>query len=49
MNQVRNYSIDILNDFKKAMHNFHSAYSNLFQKELPNYLANFEFGTKFVQ
>uniref|UniRef100_A0A915PVR7 Uncharacterized protein n=1 Tax=Setaria digitata TaxID=48799 RepID=A0A915PVR7_9BILA len=46
---VRNESILLLNSFKKMMHDFQSAYSNLYQKELPAYLANFDFGSAFVE
>uniref|UniRef100_A0A915EPB1 Uncharacterized protein n=1 Tax=Ditylenchus dipsaci TaxID=166011 RepID=A0A915EPB1_9BILA len=47
LNEVRNYSQGMLDEFKEAMHDFQSAYQNLFRKELPEYLENFEFGTKF--
>ncbi|VDK67165.1 unnamed protein product [Litomosoides sigmodontis] len=46
---VKNESIALLNSFKKMMNEFQSAYSNLYQKELPAYLANFEFGSAFVE
>ncbi|EFO20515.1 amiloride-sensitive sodium channel family protein [Loa loa] len=46
---VKNESIILLNSFKKVMHEFQSAYSNLYQKELPAYLANFDFGSAFVE
>ncbi|EJW84546.1 amiloride-sensitive sodium channel family protein [Wuchereria bancrofti] len=46
---VKNESIILLNSFKKVMHEFQSAYSNLYQKELPTYLANFDFGSAFVE
>ncbi|KAM3718386.1 Degenerin-like protein [Dirofilaria immitis] len=46
---VKNESIILLNSFKKMMNEFQSAYSNLYQKELPAYLANFDFGSAFVE
>ncbi|CAG9534866.1 unnamed protein product [Cercopithifilaria johnstoni] len=46
---VKNESIALLNSFKKMMNEFQSAYSNLYQKELPAYLANFNFGSEFVE
>uniref|UniRef100_A0A1I7RP83 Amiloride-sensitive sodium channel n=1 Tax=Bursaphelenchus xylophilus TaxID=6326 RepID=A0A1I7RP83_BURXY len=47
--EVRNQSAIILEEFRKAMHDFQSAYINLFKKELPEYLEKFEFGHKFVK
>ncbi|TMS35680.1 hypothetical protein L596_003030 [Steinernema carpocapsae] len=47
--EVRNESISILKEFKNAMHEFQGAYSNLFKKELPDYLENFDFGPKFIK
>lgn len=47
--EVRNSSITMATEFKKHMHEFQSAYTNLFKKELPEYLENFEFGRKFVK
>lgn len=47
--EVRNTSVNIASEFKKNMHEFQSAYTNLFKKELPEYLENFEFGPKFVK
>jgi hypothetical protein len=49
MNDLRNQTATILDEFQKAMHNFQTAYNNLFNKELNDYLNNFAFGTKFVQ
>uniref|UniRef100_A0A914E563 Uncharacterized protein n=1 Tax=Acrobeloides nanus TaxID=290746 RepID=A0A914E563_9BILA len=46
---VRNHSANMLKEFKKAMHDFQAAYTNLFKKELVEYLDNFEFGNKFVR
>ncbi|KAL3994931.1 Amiloride-sensitive sodium channel family protein [Acanthocheilonema viteae] len=45
---VKNESIILLNSFKKMMNEFQSAYSNLYRKELPTYLANFDFGQNFA-
>ncbi|KAE9551382.1 hypothetical protein FO519_005413, partial [Halicephalobus sp. NKZ332] len=47
--EVRNTSIELASEFKKYMHEFQGAYTNLFKKELPEYLENFEFGPKFVK
>uniref|UniRef100_A0A0K0EY65 Degenerin-like protein (inferred by orthology to a C. elegans protein) n=1 Tax=Strongyloides venezuelensis TaxID=75913 RepID=A0A0K0EY65_STRVS len=49
MESVRNETISMLNIYRKAMQNFQSAYTNLFKKELPEYLENFEFGDKFIK
>ncbi|KAI1728550.1 amiloride-sensitive sodium channel domain-containing protein [Ditylenchus destructor] len=49
LNEIHNYSYFMLDEFRKGMHDFQSAYANLFRKELPQYLENFDFGTKFVQ
>ncbi|VDN05763.1 unnamed protein product, partial [Thelazia callipaeda] len=46
---VKNESIVLLTAFKKAMNEFQSAYTNLYHKELPTYLANFDFGSEFVE
>ncbi|VDM43418.1 unnamed protein product [Toxocara canis] len=43
MNDVKNESTTLLKTFKKAMNEFQSAYTNLFKKELPTYLTNFDF------
>lgn len=47
--EIKNTSKDMSAEFKKVMHEFQSAYINLFKKELPEYLENFEFGPKFVK
>jgi len=47
--EVRNTSMSMASEFKKNMHELQSAYTNLFKKELPEYLENFEFGPKFIK
>uniref|UniRef100_A0A0K0E1Y9 Amiloride-sensitive sodium channel subunit beta n=1 Tax=Strongyloides stercoralis TaxID=6248 RepID=A0A0K0E1Y9_STRER len=49
MENVRNETMLMLSNFRKSMQNFQSAYTNLFKKELPEYLENFEFGDKFIK
>ncbi|KAK0396101.1 hypothetical protein QR680_001564 [Steinernema hermaphroditum] len=49
VHDVKNESITILKEFRNAMHEFQGAYSNLFKKELPDYLENFDFGQKFIK
>uniref|UniRef100_A0A1I7ZEP0 Amiloride-sensitive sodium channel subunit alpha n=1 Tax=Steinernema glaseri TaxID=37863 RepID=A0A1I7ZEP0_9BILA len=49
VDDVKNESISILKEFRNAMHEFQGAYSNLFKKELPDYLENFDFGQKFIR
>ncbi|VDN53148.1 unnamed protein product [Dracunculus medinensis] len=49
MTHVRNETVQLLKSFKKYVHEFQSAYSNLFKKELPNYLINFDFDSDFVE
>uniref|UniRef100_A0A914QV20 Uncharacterized protein n=1 Tax=Panagrolaimus davidi TaxID=227884 RepID=A0A914QV20_9BILA len=46
---VKNHSAEMSKTFKKVMHDFQSAYTILFKKELPDYLENFEFGGKFIK
>lgn len=46
---VQNKSEEMLNEFKSVMHDLQFVYSNLFRKELPEYLQNFEFGKKFLK
>lgn len=45
---VQNKSKEMLNEFKSVMHDLQLAYSNLFRKDLLDYLQNFEFGKKFL-
>uniref|UniRef100_A0A0N4ZBV4 Amiloride-sensitive sodium channel n=1 Tax=Parastrongyloides trichosuri TaxID=131310 RepID=A0A0N4ZBV4_PARTI len=49
MVDVRNETLLLLSSYRKAMQNFQTAYTNLFKKELPEYLENFEFGDKFIK
>ncbi|CEF59869.1 Na+ channel, amiloride-sensitive family-containing protein [Strongyloides ratti] len=49
MENVKNETTSMLLNFRKSMQNFQSAYTNLFKKELPEYLENFEFGDKFIK
>ncbi|CAJ0931881.1 unnamed protein product, partial [Mesorhabditis belari] len=45
--EINGTSFTLLNDFKKRYKEFQSAYNNLFKKELPDYLENFDFDKKF--
>ncbi|CAJ0563903.1 unnamed protein product, partial [Mesorhabditis spiculigera] len=45
--EVNATSLELLNGFKKGYKEFQSAYNNLYKKELPSYLENFDFDTKF--
>nr|CAD2176509.1 unnamed protein product [Meloidogyne enterolobii] len=47
-NDVKNTSAQMLREFQRAMNDLQSSQTLLFRKELPEYLSNFEFGTKFV-
>uniref|UniRef100_A0A915AJV3 Uncharacterized protein n=1 Tax=Parascaris univalens TaxID=6257 RepID=A0A915AJV3_PARUN len=49
VNDLKNESTALLKTFRRAMHKFQSAYTNLFKKELPAYLANFDFSATFVE
>lgn len=46
---VKVAAFTMLKDFKRLYRELQSSYSNLFKKELTEYLENFEFGTKFVR
>ncbi|XGW08417.1 hypothetical protein V3C99_011052 [Haemonchus contortus] len=46
---IKTITHEMLKDFKRLYRELQSSYSNLFKKELPDYLENFEFGTKFVR
>ncbi|CAI4223169.1 unnamed protein product [Auanema sp. JU1783] len=46
--EVKTFAHDQLKKFRKAFRELQTAYANLFRKELPDYLENFEFGSKFV-
>uniref|UniRef100_A0A1I8BZ21 Uncharacterized protein n=1 Tax=Meloidogyne hapla TaxID=6305 RepID=A0A1I8BZ21_MELHA len=48
-NDIKNTSAQMLRKFQRAMNDLQSSQTALFRKELPEYLSNFEFGTKFVQ
>ncbi|VDM62301.1 unnamed protein product [Angiostrongylus costaricensis] len=45
---VKEVAIETLRGFKRLYRELQSSYANLFKKELPDYLENFEFGDKFV-
>ncbi|PIO64405.1 hypothetical protein TELCIR_13966 [Teladorsagia circumcincta] len=47
--EIKTATREMLKDFKRLYRELQSSYSNLFKKELPDYLENFEFGTKFVR
>ncbi|WKX96715.1 hypothetical protein Q1695_012841 [Nippostrongylus brasiliensis] len=47
--EVKTVAGVMLKDFKRIYRELQASYSNLFNKELPEYLENFEFGTKFVR
>ncbi|KAK6736513.1 hypothetical protein RB195_019288 [Necator americanus] len=46
--EVKTLAHETLKDFKRLYRELQSSYTNLFKKELTEYLENFEFGTKFV-
>ncbi|KJH44447.1 hypothetical protein DICVIV_09526 [Dictyocaulus viviparus] len=46
---VKEVTIQTLKNFKRLYRELQSSYTNLFKKELPDYLENFEFGDKFVR
>uniref|UniRef100_A0A0K0DPC1 Exocyst subunit Exo70 family protein n=1 Tax=Angiostrongylus cantonensis TaxID=6313 RepID=A0A0K0DPC1_ANGCA len=45
---VKEVAVESLRGFKRLYRELQSSYANLFKKELPDYLENFEFGDKFV-
>ncbi|RCN23813.1 hypothetical protein ANCCAN_30499 [Ancylostoma caninum] len=45
---VKKVAHETLKDFKRLYRELQSSYTNLFKKELTEYLENFEFGSKFV-
>uniref|UniRef100_A0A7E4W0Y6 Sodium channel protein Nach n=1 Tax=Panagrellus redivivus TaxID=6233 RepID=A0A7E4W0Y6_PANRE len=47
--EVKNWTVSMAKEFKDVMHDFQTASTNLFRKELTGYLDNFEFGPKFVK
>ena len=49
LTKVRPESVRLLSTFQLAMHEFHSAATDLFRKELGSYLAQFEFGHRFAR
>ncbi|KAJ1368297.1 hypothetical protein KIN20_029402 [Parelaphostrongylus tenuis] len=46
---VKEVTTETLRSFKRLYRELQSSYTNLFKKELPDYLENFEFGDKFVR
>lgn len=48
-NELKNKSEELLKEFKKAIGEFQSAYTDLFRKELPDFLDQFRFGEKFIK
>uniref|UniRef100_A0AC35TKR9 Amiloride-sensitive sodium channel subunit beta n=1 Tax=Rhabditophanes sp. KR3021 TaxID=114890 RepID=A0AC35TKR9_9BILA len=49
MQEVKNKTLSMQEEYKKSVQNFQSAYTNLFKKELKEYLEKFEFGQTFVR